>query len=487
MLNLSPAVRALVMSTITYAGAFAAWVINAVLLTFLVSTGSVSFDESQVAVLLGLPILSGAVARIPLGILTDRYGGRPMMTVLLLIVSGGLYSLSFATTYSDFLLASVVFGLAGGGFSVGVAFVSAWTPPERQGTALGVFGMANAGAALTTLLAPLLLSYLTENGNNPEAWRLLPKTYSALTALMAVIFFVMTTNKTQATTKHSPANILTLLKTPAVWRYGYFYFLVFGGFVALTQWILPYCVNVYHVSLAQAGLITTLFTLPAGVVRALGGWMSDKYGARLVLQGVWMTSIVICLILDVPKMVIESPGPGSLAMKPGTVTAVSPDHVVVANKSYALTPRPDQLPSETDDGSIVLPRIKTWHEPVVSPGETLQKNQQLARGVTMIYYPSNLWLFALLLLLFGFVNGIGKAAVYKFIPDEFPDAVGTVGGIVGFLGAIGGSVFALVFGFVLQWTGLWSSCWFVLGLLSLVAQFWMDMAHGRKHAVRVSS
>ena len=103
MLNLSPAVRALVMSTITYAGAFAAWVINAVLLTFLVSTGSVSFDESQVAVLLGLPILSGAVARIPLGILTDRYGGRPMMTVLLLIVSGGLYSLSFATTYSDFL------------------------------------------------------------------------------------------------------------------------------------------------------------------------------------------------------------------------------------------------------------------------------------------------------------------------------------------------------------------------------------------------
>jgi len=105
----------------------------------------------------------------------------------------------------------------------------------------------------------------------------------------------------------------------------------------------------------------------------------------------------------------------------------------------------------------------------------------------MIYYPSNLWLFALLLLLFGFVNGIGKAAVYKFIPDEFPDAVGTVGGIVGFLGAIGGSVFALVFGFVLQWTGLWSSCWFVLGLLSLVAQFWMDMAHGRKHAVRVSS
>lgn len=483
MRTTNQATTALIMSTISYTACFAAWVINAVLITFLVSAGVFSLNEQQVASLIAFPILSGAVSRIPLGILTDRYGGKSVMTLVMLIVSGALYVVSFATSYSDFLFASLVYGIAGGASAVGVAFVSAWVPIQRQGTALGVFGMANAGAAVTTLLAPLLLTYFTDHEHNLEGWRLLPKTYAVMMLVMAAAFFLLTSNKKEKQEKGKKITLatqLTLLKNIAVWRYGYYYFLVFGGFLALAQWILPYSVNVYHLSLAHAGLITTAFSLPAGVIRAFGGWMSDKYGPRLVLQGVFLTSIFTCLILDVPRMVIESAGPGSLATTQGTVRAVSQSHVIVTDKSYALTPRPDEIPGSTEDESIWFPRLKTWHEPVVSVGDTVEKNQLLARGVTMIYYPSNLWMFVVLLIIFGLANGIGKAAVYKFIPEEFPDSVGLVGGLVGFLGGIGGFVLSLVFGFALEWTGLWASCWFVLLLLTLAAQFWMDMSYGRK-------
>ena len=476
------ATTAVIMSTVSFTACFAAWVINAVLITFLVTAGVLSLDEKQVATLLALPILSGAVSRVPLGILTDRYGGRTVMTLVMLIVSGALYAVSFATSYAEFLFASVVYGLAGGAYAVGVGFVSSWTPTERQGTALGVFGAGNVGAALTTALAPQLLAYFTDHEVNVEGWRMLPKTYAVMMILMAAAFFLLTSNNKKEKGKAKTITLatqLSLLKNIAVWRYGYYYFLVFGGYLALAQWIVPYSVNVYHLSLAHAGLITAAFSLPAGLIRALGGWLSDKYGARLVLQGVFLTSIFVCLVLDVPRMVIESPGPGSLATKPGTVTAASPNHVIVTDKSYALTPRPDQIPGSTGDENIWFPQLKTWHEPVVSVGNTVKKNQMLARGVTMIYYPSNLWLFVVLLLIFGVVNGIGKAAVYKFIPEEFPDSVGLVGGLVGFLGGIGGFVLSLVFGFALEWTGLWSSCWFVFLLLTLAAQFWMDMSYGR--------
>ena len=479
----SQATTAVIMATVSFTTCFAAWVINAVLITFLVTAGVLPLDEKQVATLLAVPILSGAVARIPLGILTDRYGGRTVMPLVMLIVSGALYAVSFATSYADFLLASVVYGLAGGSYAVGVGFVSSWMPKERQGTALGVFGAGNVGAAVTLALAPQLLTYFTDHEVNVEGWRMLPQTYAAMMLVMAAAFFLLTSDKKEEknTAKTiSLATQLSLLKNIAVWRYGYYYFLVFGGYLALSQWMLSYSVNVYHLSLAHAGLIATAFTGPAGLIRALGGWLSDRYGARLVLQGVFLTSIFICLVLDVPRMVIESPGPGSLATKPGTVTAASPTQVIVTDKSYPLTPRPDQIPGSTGDESIWFPQLKTWHEPVVSVGDTVQKNQMLARGVTMIYYPSNLWIFVMLLLMFGVVIGIGTAAVYKIIPEEFPDSVGVVGGLVGFLGGIGGFVMALVFGLALEWTGLWSSCWFVFLLMALAAQFWMDLSYGRR-------
>jgi NNP family nitrate/nitrite transporter-like MFS transporter len=471
----SPAITALVMSTLSFAVCFACWVINAVLITYLVSTGTYAFDEIQIGWLLAVPILTGALARLPLGLLTDRYGGRSVFTGLMFFVAIAMYLLSLADSYRQFLLASLAFGLAGGSFAVGVGYVSAWFERTKQGTALGIFGAGNAAAAATTILAPHLLLSFTDNGAAVEGWRLLPKAYAALVLVTAVAFLLLTrTRLVSDGAKTSFAAQVALLRDIVVWRFGLYYFLVFGAFVTIAQWIVPYSVNVYRLSVAQAGLLAAVFSLPSGIIRATGGWLSDRFGARMVMCSVFLSSTIVCLILSVPKMDIESPGEGILARTAGVVTGVSPTRIEAGSSAYQVTPPPKNMPAEIDAGTMVLPRVTTWQKPVVSMNQAVKKKQLLARGVTDIYYPANIWIFAVLLFMFGITTGVGKAGVYKFIPDQFPGAVGAVGGMVGLLGALGGFVFPPLFGYALQRTGLWSSCWMLLAVLSVVCLIWMQ-------------
>jgi len=290
----------------------------------------------------------------------------------------------------------------------------------------------------------------------------------------ALAFFFLTRPRVLPAGKSkSLGQRLAPLRSIIVWRFGLYYFLVFGSFVALAQWIVPYSVNVYQMSVAEAGLLAAVFILPAGVIRAGGGWLSDRFGARTVMQGVFWTCIVACLILSIPKMNINSPGEGVTARAAGAVTEVSSTSVTVGDIIYALTPPPAQIPAETDLGTMVLPTVTSWQEPVVVASETVQKKQLLARAITNIYYPANLWIFAVLVFIFGAVTGIGAAGVYKFIPDQFPEDVGAVGGMVGLIGALGGFFFPPVFGYLLTSLGLWSSCWMVLALFSVLCLFLM--------------
>jgi len=466
------AYRMLFMNTFAFTVCFAAWMLNGVLVTFLTSNQVFNWGASEIGWLLGIPVLTGSIFRLPAGILTDKYGGKPVMTAVLILCAIPMFLLSFANSYVGFALASFGFGLAGVSFSIGIAYTSVWFPKNKQGTALGIFGAGNAGAALTTLLGPSLLNYFTNGGANIEGWRYLPIAYSVVLVITAILFFVFTTNKKPKSSEKTLMGQLEPLKNLRVWRFGLYYFLVFGCFVAFSQWLVPYFVNVYYLPLVTAGILAALFSFPSGVIRAFGGWLSDKFGGRKVMYWVLGASVLISFLLIIPKMEITSPGKGVIAQRDGKVTAVSSNSITVDDKAYALKIKEDTL-KDVDSQVLVFPTKEVWQEPAVEVGQIVKKKELLAKGVTKIFFQANVWVFAGLVILLGSIWGIGKAAVYKHIPEYFPEEVGVVGGMVGVLGGLGGFFSPIIFGYLLDGTGLWTSAWMFMFFLSAICLFWM--------------
>ncbi len=464
--------RVLFLNTLAFTVCFAAWMLNGVLVTFLSTNQVFNWGPVEIGWLLGIPVLTGSIFRLPAGMLTDKFGGKPIFGTLLLLCAIPMYFLSTVNSFTGFAICSFGFGLVGVSFSIGIAFSSVWYPQKFQGTALGIFGAGNAGAALTTLLAPKLLNIFTQNGTDLEGWRTLPKCYAAMLFLMGIVFFMFSVNKKPLSSAKHWVDMLKPLKNVRVWRFGLYYFLVFGCFVAFSQWLVPYFVSAYYMPLVTAGLLASCFSFPSGVIRAVGGWMSDRWGARKVMYWVLGTSTVVCFMLIIPKMDIYSPGQGIMATMPGVVSEVNSKAIVIGSKSYALIEK--KIHTESfDEKLLVFPTKEVWQEPVVIVGQKIQRKELLAKGITRIYFQANVWIFAFLVFVLGAVWGIGKAAVYKHIPDYFPEEVGVVGGMVGVLGGLGGFFCPIIFGYLLKNTGLWTSCWMLMFFLSLICLWWM--------------
>ncbi|MGY6743494.1 MAG: MFS transporter [Cecembia sp.] len=467
--------RMLFLNTLAFTICFAVWTFNGVMVTYLTDNGIFDWGPVEIGWLFGIPILTGAIFRLPLGILTDKYGGKWIFAGLLLFCAIPMYLIAYANSFIFYAILSFFFGFAGAGFAVGIGYTSVWFPKSWQGRALGIFGAGNAGAAVTTLLAPTLLNHFTGNGIDSENWRQLPQYYAAVLVLMALVFVFFSVNKKTDAPARTMGQILKPLQSIRVWRFGFYYFLVFGCFVAFAQWLVPYFVNVYGASLVIAGLFASLFSFPSGVIRVLGGWMSDKMGARRVMLGTFRWSILLAALLMVPRMDIITPGKGIMAGNSGEVTMVSDEKIVVGEKSYGLASKElaNQKMSEPNTFASFLPHKYNWQEPVVQEGQQVEKKELLAKGVTQISFEANMWVYATLVLLIGIVWGIGKAGVYRFIPDYFPNEVGTVGGMVGVIGGLGGFVCPILFGYLLDWTGLWTSSWILMFLISVLCLFWM--------------
>ncbi|AIE86580.1 Nitrate/nitrite transporter [Fimbriimonas ginsengisoli Gsoil 348] len=462
------------MNTLAFMICFAAWTMYGVLGAFLTDHGLLAIDKAQMGWLIGVPVLTGSILRLPVGLLTDRFGGKPMFIAIMLVSALGLVGTSFANGFTAFVVTGLIFGLSGTIFSAGVAYTSLWFPKERQGTALGIFGMGTIGSALTSMGAPILLTALTNNGAQPEEWRKLPLVYAGALVAVTIAFAFLTQNrKVVATQQKTWGVMLGPLRDLRVWRFGLYYFVVFGGFVALSQWLIPYYINVYGMSLAVAGVMASAFSLPSGITRALGGFVSDRFGARGTMYIVLSACTLLFLALVAPRMDITSTGEGILADKAGKVTAVSRESIVIGVKSYALKPAPSSIGEP--QGNLVLPRFRSWQEPAVTAGQTVKKKELIARGITHVFFQANVWVFSGVVLLAGVMMGFGMAAVFRHIPDYFPNDVGVVGGLVGVIGGLGGFLCPILFGWMLKATGLWSSCWLFLALISVISLVWMHL------------
>ncbi|PHS19171.1 MAG: MFS transporter [Kangiella sp.] len=287
----------LAMNTIAFAFNFAIWTMFSII--GLKIKQELGLSDTQFGVLVATPILTGSLTRLPLGILTDYYGGRIVYFIQMILVAIATYSLAFATEYWQYLVAGLFVGLAGGSFAIGIAFTSAWFEKEKQGTAMGIFGAGNAGAAITNLVAPMIVVAV--------GWRMVPTYYSIAMVVIAILFWFLTFDdphqqerKAKGTHK-SLAEQLAPLKELRVWRFGLYYYFVFGGFVALALWLPRYYMGEYNLDLKTASLITMVFTLPSGLIRAFGGYASDKIGARTVNWWVFWISATCLFFLSYPE------------------------------------------------------------------------------------------------------------------------------------------------------------------------------------------
>ena len=283
----------LVSSTAAFTICFAIWMMFAVIGIPL--KASLGLNETQFGLLVATPVLSGSLVRLPLGMLTDKVGGRIVFFLLMLACVVPIWLIGEATTFAQFLVLGLFVGLAGGSFSVGIAYVARWFSRGRQGFAMGIFGAGNSGAALTKFVAPtLVVAY---------GWQMVPKVYAAAMLVTALLFWLLSYQDeahkvdSSITVKHQ----LAALKDPRVWKYCQYYSIVFGGYVALALWMTKYYITEYGFDIKIAALLAACFSLPGGLLRAFGGWLSDRFGAHSVTWWVMLVSWVCLFFMSYPQ------------------------------------------------------------------------------------------------------------------------------------------------------------------------------------------
>ena len=290
--------KALGISTGAFIVCFAVWTIFSIIGVKI--KADLGLSDTQFGLLVGTPILTGSLSRIFLGIWTDQYGGRIVFTLTMLSAAIATFLLSMATSYPMMLLAALGVGLAGGSFAVGIAYVSKWYPKEKQGTALGIFGVGNVGAAITSFAAPMVLVAF--------GWTTVAQVWAAILAGAAVFFWFATEDdpvlKARRLSDEKPRSAmmqLEPLKNQQVWRFALYYFFVFGAFVALALWLPHYLIDVYKLDIKTAGMIAVAYSVPASLFRAYGGHLSDRYGARRIMYATFGVSLFCLFMLSYPE------------------------------------------------------------------------------------------------------------------------------------------------------------------------------------------
>jgi MFS transporter, NNP family, nitrate/nitrite transporter len=321
-------------------------------------------SDFQASAMVAVPVLLGSVMRIPLGWATDRLGGRRVFGALMAFMPLPLIAEAlWHDSLTPILLFGLFLGLAGASFAVGVPFVNGWYPPERQGFALGIYGMGMGGTVLAGLTAPLIAD---QWGVSAPFW-----VATVLVIVMGAIFLAFAHDAPRAAA-HGPRpgmfGALSVFRgSGRAWALTLFYFLAFGGFVAMFLYLPKLLTGEYDLSKADAGARAAGFALLAVIGRPLGGWLADRVGAARILLVCFVSVGVLALVLAV------------------AYTAILPLTLACLTMALAL--------------------------------------------------------------------GLGTGAVFKLVPEWFPDSVGAVTGVVGAAGGLGGFFPPLVMGVVKSGTG----------------------------------
>lgn len=284
-------------STLSFTVCFMIWMMFAVIGIPIKET--LGLNETEFGILIATPVLTGSLMRLPLGMWTDKFGGRLVFFVLMLSTVIPIWMLSYCTQFWQYLIVGLFVGLAGGSFTVGIAYCAHWFPKNKQGLAMGIFGAGNTGAAVTKLVAPLIVV--------AYGWVMVPRVYAILMLVTAILFWMFTFSDPD----HKVAKTVTIreqlavLKDPKVWRYSQYYSIVFGGYVALALWMTKYYITEYGFDLKAAALMAAAFSIPGGLLRAMGGYFSDKFGAHTVTWWVLWVSLICLFFLSYPQTQIS--------------------------------------------------------------------------------------------------------------------------------------------------------------------------------------
>ena len=280
-------------STLAFTVCFTIWMMFGVI--GIPIKAALHLNETEFGLLTAMPVLTGSLIRVPLGIWTDKFGGRIVLFVLMLTTVLPIYLINYATAYWHFLMLGLLVGFAGGSFSVGTPYVARWFKKDRQGLAMGIFGAGNSGAAVNKFIAPALIA--------AGGWTLVPKVYAVMMLAAALIFWLFSATDPSHSVKSNISFLaqLKMLRDPKVWRYCQYYSVVFGGYVGLSLWMVKYYVTEYGFDIKSAALLAACFSLPGGVLRAFGGWLADKYGAYKVTWAVMWVCWVAFFLLSYPQ------------------------------------------------------------------------------------------------------------------------------------------------------------------------------------------
>jgi len=311
----------LLASTLAFMVCFAVWTMFGVIGVPI--RRQLGLNNTQFGLVTATPILLGALMRLPLGVWTDRFGGRAVFTILLLASPIPVFLVSYATTLWEFLLLGLLLGIVGASFAIGTPYVARFFAAERRGFAMGFFGAGTTGAALNMFIAPHIVE--------EWGWQAVPRVY-AVALLVTAGIFALFSARDPVTSGSQKATItlaarFAVLRDWRVWKLCQYYSLAFGGFTALSLWMTQYYVKEYGYDLKRAALFAACFALPAGALRAVGGWLSDRFGAQRVTWWVLWAAWVALFLLSYPQTdftvrTLDGPRTFHIALAPAGFTMI---------------------------------------------------------------------------------------------------------------------------------------------------------------------